>query len=84
LKWQREKPKKNKPFFPLTPRPRPIVLPGRIKFQMNPEEAYNDDFIAETLSGNAEVIRGTTIGYVNMVHYSFYEAIQHLVIKNNL
>jgi hypothetical protein len=29
---------------------------------MNPEEAYSDDFIAETLSGNAEVIKGTTIG----------------------
>jgi hypothetical protein len=62
FKWQMERPKKNKPFFPLTPHPRPIVLPGRIKFQMNPEEAYNDDFIAETLSGNAEVIKGTTIG----------------------
>lgn len=62
FKWQKERPKKNKPFFPLTPHPRPIVLPGRIKFQMNPEEAYDDDFIAETLSGNAEVIKGTTIG----------------------
>jgi hypothetical protein len=38
------------------------VLPKGIKFQMNPVEAYNDDFIAETLSGNAEVIKGTTIG----------------------
>jgi hypothetical protein len=61
LKWQREKPK-NKPLFLRTPHLRPVVLPERIKFQMNPEEAYNDDFIAETLSGNAEVIKGTTIG----------------------
>lgn len=38
------------------------MLPGRIKFQMNPEEVYSDDFIAETMSGNAEVIKGTTIG----------------------
>ncbi|PNF20653.1 hypothetical protein B7P43_G03024, partial [Cryptotermes secundus] len=68
IKWQKERPKKNKPFFPLTPHPRPIVLPGRIKFQMNPEEAYDDDFIAETLSGNAEVIKGTTIG-VNFQKY---------------
>jgi hypothetical protein len=29
---------------------------------MKPEEAYSDDFIAETLSRNAEVIKGTTIG----------------------
>ncbi|XP_021917230.1 harmonin isoform X2 [Zootermopsis nevadensis] len=65
---KRERPKKNKPLFPLTPHPRPIVLPGRIKFQMNPEEAYDDDFIAETLSGNAEVIKGTALG-VNFQKY---------------
>ncbi|XP_069671566.1 high mobility group nucleosome-binding domain-containing protein 5-like isoform X2 [Periplaneta americana] len=65
---KREKPKRNKPFFPLTPHPRPIILPGKIKFQMNPEEVYDDDFIAETMSGNAEVIIGNAIG-VNFQKY---------------
>ncbi|PSN50751.1 hypothetical protein C0J52_01170 [Blattella germanica] len=62
LAWQHERPKKNKPFFPLTPQPRPIVLPARLRLKMNPESTYSDEFIAETLSGNAEIIMGTTIG----------------------
>lgn len=47
-------------FGPLTPQERPIFLKGRI--WKSPKDAYNEDFIAETISSQAELITGTTLG----------------------
>ena len=49
-------------FGPLTPQERPIVLPGGRKWR-GPKDAFTDSFIAETLSGQAEVIMGKALGY---------------------
>lgn len=51
-------------FGPLTPQERPIVLPGGRKWR-GPKDAFTDSFIAETLSGQAEVIMGKALGYVH-------------------
>ncbi|XP_036335876.1 titin-like [Rhagoletis pomonella] len=49
-------------FGPLTPSSeRPLVLPGGRRWY-RPKDAYNDEFIAETLSAQAELITGTTLG----------------------
>ncbi|XP_012159444.1 plectin isoform X2 [Ceratitis capitata] len=49
-------------FGPLTPSSeRPLVLPGGRRWY-KPKDAYNDEFIAETLSAQAELITGTTLG----------------------
>lgn len=53
-------------FGPLTPQERPIVLPGGRKWR-GPKDAFTDSFIAETLSGQAEVIMGKALGY--MIHF---------------
>lgn len=50
-----------------TPQVRPIILPGGRKWR-KPQDAYTDEFIAETLVGQSEVIVGTTIG-VNFWKY---------------
>lgn len=47
-------------FGPLTPQQRPIFLKGRM--WKRPEDAYNEDFIAEVISSQAELIKGTTLG----------------------
>lgn len=47
-------------FGPLTPQERPIFLKGRI--WKSPKDAYNEDFIAETISSQAELITGSTLG----------------------
>lgn len=50
-----------RPVYPLTPLPRPIVLPGGRKWR-GPKDAYNEKFIAETLISQAEVLVGSTLG----------------------
>lgn len=40
---------------------RPVVLPGGRKWR-NEKDAYNEDFIAEVMSSQAELITGSTIG----------------------
>ncbi|KAK7604495.1 hypothetical protein V9T40_005681 [Parthenolecanium corni] len=52
---------------PLTPLPRPVVLPGG-RIWRKPKDAYNEEFIAETLINQAEVIVGSTLG-VNFRKY---------------
>ncbi|XP_037933465.1 myosin-13 isoform X2 [Teleopsis dalmanni] len=68
--WERKSnPKRSKRAFgPLTPSSeRPLVLPGGRRWY-RPKDAYNDEFIAETLSAQAELITGTTLG-VNFMKY---------------
>lgn len=51
-------------FGPLVPSSeRPLVLPGGRRWY-RPKDAYNDEFIAETLSAQAELITGSTLGWV--------------------
>ncbi|XP_034232929.1 trichohyalin-like isoform X2 [Thrips palmi] len=50
-----------RPSFPLTPLPRPIVLPGGRKWR-TVADAFNEDFIAETLTSQAEVLLGKALG----------------------
>lgn len=50
-----------RPMYPLTPLPRPIILPGGRKWR-GPKDAYNEKFIAETLISQAEVLVGSTLG----------------------
>ncbi|KAH8270098.1 hypothetical protein KR018_003999 [Drosophila ironensis] len=55
-------------FGPLVPSSeRPLVLPGGRRWY-RPKDAYNDEFIAETLSAQAELITGSTLG-VNFMKY---------------
>lgn len=58
---QTEKLSLERPSFPLTPLPRPIVLPGGRKWR-TVADAFNEDFIAETLTSQAEVLLGHTLG----------------------
>ncbi|XP_037810182.1 translation initiation factor IF-2 isoform X2 [Lucilia sericata] len=66
---RKSNPKRSKRAFgPLTPASdRPLVLPGGRRWY-RPKDAYNDEFIAETLSAQAELITGTTLG-VNFMKY---------------
>ncbi|XP_063392046.1 titin-like [Cydia fagiglandana] len=67
---QRPTPRVGKPkpvFGPLTPSERPVVLPGGRKWR-KPKDAYNDAFIAETLTAQAELIQGKALG-VNFMKY---------------
>lgn len=48
--------------------PRPVVLPGG-RIWRKPKDAYNEEFIAETLINQAEVIVGSTLGYT-FLHYA--------------
>ncbi|XP_065207721.1 myb-like protein X [Planococcus citri] len=58
---------KRRPACPLTPLPRPVVLPGG-RIWRKPKDAYNEEFIAETLISQAEVLVGSTVG-VNFRKY---------------
>ncbi|TMW47395.1 hypothetical protein DOY81_007525 [Sarcophaga bullata] len=60
---RKSNPKRSKRAFgPLTPASdRPLVLPGGRRWY-RPKDAYNDEFIAETLSAQAELITGTCLG----------------------
>ncbi|XP_034106176.1 involucrin isoform X3 [Drosophila albomicans] len=66
---RKNNPKRSKRAFgPLTPSSeRPLVLPGGRRWY-RPKDAYNDEFIAETLSAQAELITGSTLG-VNFMKY---------------
>lgn len=44
-----------------TPQERPLVLPGGRKWR-NAKDAYNEEFIAEIISSQAELISGSTLG----------------------
>uniref|UniRef100_A0A182M6B3 PDZ domain-containing protein n=1 Tax=Anopheles culicifacies TaxID=139723 RepID=A0A182M6B3_9DIPT len=48
-------------FGPLTPQERPIFLPGGRKWR-TAKDAFNEQFIAEVISSQAELIQGTTLG----------------------
>lgn len=69
-------PKTASMFGPLVPQSdRPIFLPGGRKWK-TPKDAFNDDFIKEVISSQAELIVGSTLGYVleqycqsNFVHF---------------
>ncbi|XP_019556195.3 pinin isoform X4 [Aedes albopictus] len=50
-------------FGPLTPQERPIYLPGGRKWR-NAKDAFNEQFIAEVISSQAELIQGTTLGNI--------------------
>ncbi|EGK97340.1 AGAP003939-PB [Anopheles gambiae str. PEST] len=54
-------------FGPLTPQERPIYLPGGRKWR-TAKDAFNEQFIAEVISSQAELIQGTTLG-VNFLKY---------------
>ncbi|RZF40672.1 hypothetical protein LSTR_LSTR012773 [Laodelphax striatellus] len=53
--------------FPLTPQLRPMILPGGRKWG-HPKDPFNEEFIAETIVSQSEVLVGTTIG-VNFRKY---------------
>lgn len=59
--FQEDNTVKRRPHFPLTPLPRPVVLPGG-RIWRKPKDAYNEKFIAETLIAQAEVLVGSTLG----------------------
>lgn len=69
LKMQVVKKKKKavSAFGPLVPAERPIYLPGGRKWR-NAKDAFNEQFIAEVISSQAELIQGTTLG-VNFLKY---------------
>lgn len=46
---------------PRTPQERPLILPGGRKWR-NAKDAYNEEFIAEVISSQAELINGSTLG----------------------
>lgn len=48
-------------FGPLVPQERPIYLPGGRRWK-TPKDAFNDDFIREVISSQAELIVGSTLG----------------------
>ncbi|XP_060808144.1 titin [Amyelois transitella] len=54
---------KPKPVFGNGDQERPMVLPGGRKWR-GPKDAYNEQFIAETLSAQAEIIKGKAKGFV--------------------
>lgn len=62
---------------PRTPQERPVVLPGGRKWR-NPKDAYNEEFIAEVISSQAELIMGSTLGY--KIHHTSL----HIVIIYHL
>lgn len=47
---------------PLTPQGRPVVLPGGRRWR-NERDAFNEDFIKEVISSQAELIAGNALGY---------------------
>lgn len=67
LQVVKKKKKAGSAFGPLTPQERPIYLPGGRKWR-NAKDAFNEQFIAEVISSQAELIQGTTLG-VNFLKY---------------
>ncbi|XP_063372022.1 uncharacterized protein LOC134660227 isoform X3 [Cydia amplana] len=78
---QRPTPRVGKPkpvFGPLTPSERPVVLPGGRKWR-KPKDAYNDAFIAETLTAQAELIQGKALGNTyESVHLPYDERVNFM------
>jgi hypothetical protein len=61
---QKQKQRKAKDGFKgLQASERPIVLPGGRKWR-NAKDAFNEEMIAEIISSQAELIMGTTLGYI--------------------
>jgi hypothetical protein len=58
-----KKQKKAKGFRGLQPQERPLILPGGRKWR-NAKDAMNEEMIAEIISSQAELIMGSTLGYV--------------------
>uniref|UniRef100_A0A182S5L6 Uncharacterized protein n=1 Tax=Anopheles maculatus TaxID=74869 RepID=A0A182S5L6_9DIPT len=56
-------------FGPLTPQERPIFLPGGRKWR-TAKDAFNEQFIAEVISSQAELIQGTTLGHAPVISTS--------------
>ncbi|XP_050082653.1 titin isoform X3 [Anopheles aquasalis] len=67
LQVVKKKKKATSAFGPLTPQERPIFLPGGRKWR-TAKDAFNEQFIAEVISSQAELIQGTTLG-VNFLKY---------------
>ncbi|XP_058061362.1 PDZ and LIM domain protein Zasp isoform X2 [Anopheles bellator] len=67
LQVVKKKKKATSAFGPLTPQERPIYLPGGRKWR-TAKDAFNEQFIAEVISSQAELIQGTTLG-VNFLKY---------------
>lgn len=61
------KQKKAKGFRGLQPQERPITLPGGRKWR-NAKDAMNEEMIAEIISSQAELIMGSTLGYVLIIY----------------
>uniref|UniRef100_A0A8W7K9K2 PDZ domain-containing protein n=1 Tax=Anopheles albimanus TaxID=7167 RepID=A0A8W7K9K2_ANOAL len=61
LQVVKKKKKATSAFGPLTPQERPIFLPGGRKWR-TAKDAFNEQFIAEVISSQAELIQGTTLG----------------------
>jgi hypothetical protein len=72
------KQKKAKNFRGLQPAERPIILPGGRKWK-NAKDAMNDELIAEIISSQAELIMGTTLGYVFNFHVLSFSLIHRLL-----
>lgn len=53
--------RQSQPRGPLTPQGRPVVLPGG-RMWRNERDAFNEDFIAEVISSQAELIAGNALG----------------------
>jgi PDZ and LIM domain protein 5/6/7 len=58
-----KKQKRAKGFRGLQPQERPLILPGGRKWR-NAKDAMNEEMIAEIISSQAELIMGSTLGYV--------------------
>lgn len=65
---------------PRTPQERPMVLPGGRKWR-NAKDAYNEEFIAEIISSQAELIMGSTLGYKFRQNLVAFTIICHLFFK---
>ena len=73
------KQKKARNFRGLQPQERPIILPGGRKWK-NAKDAMNDELIAEIISSQAELIMGTTLGYVNVLMLYFFYSSFHKIL----
>lgn len=55
------------PVFGPAPKERPLMLSGGRKWRRTQEE-YDEEQIQETLTAQAEVIKGKAIGYIHMFY----------------
>ncbi|XP_031632639.1 uncharacterized protein LOC116346621 [Contarinia nasturtii] len=78
-KKQNERKKVEMPFTK-TPKERPVILPGGIKWK-NEKDAWNEDFIAEVLSSQAELINGNTLGIYESPYLPYDNRVNFLKYK---